>query len=295
MGRIALVVTTMIWGTSFVLLKNTLDVITPLTIMAIRFLGSALLMLIIGFKDLKKLDKDYVKGGIIMGLCVFCGYLLQTFGLEYTTPGKNAFLTATYCVIVPFLAWFIEKKRPDKFNLSAAVICIVGIGLVSLQDDLTVGIGDMLTAFCGFFFALHMIYTGKYAENRSPILLNMIQFAVVGVLALILALIFEEPPAAVSFDVVLTMIYLCVMCTAVCYQLQTFGQKYATASSVAVIMPLESVFGTVVSVIFYGEHIGFRLFTGFVLIFAAIIISETKLGFLRKSRAARDKAYSASE
>ena len=105
LGRLCLIGCTFLWGTSFVVLKSALDTMPTLWILAIRFLGAALLMTLFGFRKLKKLDQSYWKGGAVMGVFLTAAYIIQTYGLVYTTPGKNAFLTATYCVLVPFLWW----------------------------------------------------------------------------------------------------------------------------------------------------------------------------------------------
>lgn len=284
LSRAALVATTLIWGTSFVLLKNTLNELPPLYVLAYRFSGAALLMLLIGIKDLKKLDWQYVKGGAIMGVFVFIAYTLQTYGLYYTTPGKNAFLTTTYCILVPFIYWITAKKKPSGYNFIAAVICVAGVGFVSLNSDLSGNVGDLLTLCCGLFYALHIVATSKYIEGRSVMMLTMIQFFVAGVLCWVSALLTDPIPTQISTSTIWSVVYLSVMCTAVCYVLQTFGQKYTPPSSVAVIMTLESVFGTLISVVFYHEVLKPKLVLGFCLIFCAVLISETELSFLKKKK-----------
>ncbi|MDY3078872.1 MAG: DMT family transporter [Oscillospiraceae bacterium] len=281
-GRSALIATTLIWGTSFVVFKSALEDITPLWVLAIRFGGAALIMLLAAIPKLKELDKNYIKGGAIMGLCLAAAYTLQTYGLVYTTPGKNAFLTATYCILVPFLCWLLFKKKPDRYNVSAAVICLVGMGFVCLNDDLSVNLGDMLTVSCGLFFGLHIIATSHYVECRNVLLLTMLQFAVAGALCLVFAMLFEPRPANIPGSSWVSIAYLTVVCTGVCFFLQTVGQKYTPPSAVAVIMTLESVFGTALSIIMGQENITVKIAFGFCLIFVAIFISETKLEFLRK-------------
>ena len=281
-GRSALIATTLIWGTSFVVFKSALEDITPLWVLAIRLGGAALIMLLAAIPKLKELDKNYIKGGAIMGLCLAAAYTLQTYGLVYTTPGKNAFLTATYCILVPFLCWLLFKKKPDRYNVSAAVICLVGMGFVCLNDDLSVNLGDMLTVSCGLFFGLHIIATSHYVECRNVLLLTMLQFAVAGALCLVFAMLFEPRPANIPGSSWVSIAYLTVVCTGVCFFLQTVGQKYTPPSAVAVIMTLESVFGTALSIIMGQENITVKIAFGFCLIFVAIFISETKLEFLRK-------------
>lgn len=282
LGRGAMLLTTLIWGTSFVVLKNTLDSISPLYVLAIRFIGAAVLLALISLRRLKTLDKSYLKGGALMGLFMGIAFVVQTYGLANTTPGKNAFLTATYCVLAPLLGWLIYKKKPDRYNISAALVCIVGIGFVSLNNDLSVNIGDALTVCCGVFYALHLLATERHAGGKDVILLTMVQFVAAGLLTGVLALAFEPVPKALPGGTVVSIAYLTVMCSALCYALQTFSQKYTPSSEAAVIMSLESVFGVVFSVIFYHEILSAKLVFGFALIFIAVLISETKLSFLRR-------------
>ncbi len=284
LGRLALIAMTLIWGTSFVVLKETLNTVPTLYMLAFRFSGAAVLMLILGFKDIKKLDLNYLKYGVALGVFLFLAYSLQTFGLSLTTPAKNAFLTTTYCVIVPFLNWIREKKRPDSFNFVATVVCLAGVSFVSLQANLSAEIGDLLTLFCGFFFALHITFTSKYIKDRSVAMLTMVQFATAGLLSWFSALATAPVPQNIETGTLWSIVYLCVMCTAICFCLQTYGQKYTPPTTVAVIMTMEAVFGAAFSVAFYGEVLTTRLVLGFVLIFFAVFMSETKFSFLRRKK-----------
>lgn len=281
-GRLALLVTTLIWGSSFVILKSTLDTITPLWLLSIRFCGAAIVMLALCYKKIRLIDRQHIKGGVLMGVFLSAAYTVQTYGLVYTTPGKNAFLTASYCIIVPFLYWLISGKKPDKFNISAAIVCIVGMGFVCLNNDLTVNIGDILTICCGLFYALHIITTAKSVDGRDPLLLTVIQFITAGIVCLVFAALFEPTPKAIPASSVWSIAYLVIMCTGVCYILQTFGQKYTPPAAASVLLSLESVFGTVISIAIGQENLTVSIVLGFILIFTAVLISETKLEFLRK-------------
>ena len=286
LGRASLLGATLIWGSSFIILKSTLDSVPTLWVLALRFTGAAALMALIGWKELKQLDRQYLKKGAVLGTALFAAYTLQTFGLEYTTPGKNAFLTATYCVLVPFMWWAFTKKRPDAYNLGAALVCIIGMALVSLDGDLSLGLGDGLTICCGIFYALHIILTSRAAEGRSPVLLSMVQFAVAGLWCWVTAPMVSAFPTGVPASAWWSIAYLCFMCTGICFLLQTIGQKHTTPQTASIILTLESVFGTLLSVIFYHEQLSLKTLTGFVLIFIAVLISETKLSFIRtKARA----------
>lgn len=283
-GRLALFVTTLIWGTSFVVLKNTLDSVPVLWVLAIRFSGAAVLMLLASMKDFKKLTIPCLRSGCIMGALLFAAYIFQTYGLFYTTPGKNAFLTAVYCVLVPFLYWLILKKRPDKYNISAALICIVGVGFVSLSGEKTVQLGDALTIVGGLLFAFHIIATASATAAGSPLLLTAVQMSAAAVLCWLSVLFFSPAVPVISGDSAVAIVYLCVMCTAACFFLQTFGQKHTPPAAAAVIMTFESVFGTLLSVCLGKEKLSVPLVCGFLLIFISVLISETKLEFLRRKK-----------
>ena len=284
LGRLGLVLASFLWGVSFVLMKNVLSSIPPLYILAIRFCGATLILLPACAGKIKKFDKFYLRGGMIMGVVLLLSYLFQTYGLNLTTPGKNAFLTSTYCVIVPFLFWTYIKKRPDRYNAAAAIICLAGMGLISLDGDLRIGTGDALTVVCGFFFALHIVVTAKFVDGRDPIMLAMLQFASAGVISIFAAVILEPFPSVLAAADVWSIVFLTVVSTAGCLLMQIFGQKYTPPAQAAVIMTLESVFGALSSVIVLREVLTFRLIAGFALTFAAVIISETKLEFIRKKR-----------
>ena len=284
LGLAALFAMTFIWGTSFVILKNTLESISTLYILAVRFTGAAVIMAAFGANGWKTADRKYLIGGALMGVSLFLAYVFQTYGLVYTTPGKNAFLTTTYCMIVPFLYWALIGKRPDRYNVIAAVLCVIGVGLISLDAGLSVNKGDVLTVICGLFYALHIIVSARYVRGRSVLLLTAIQFGTAAVLSWISAVLFAPAPSGAPAGAWLSVAYLCIMCTAVSFGLQAFGQKYSPPSQTAVIMTLESVFGAAISVLFFNEQLTVKLFFGFLVMFIAVLISETKLSFLRRGR-----------
>jgi drug/metabolite transporter (DMT)-like permease len=137
---------------------------------------------------------------------------------------------------------------------------------------------------CGLFFGLHIITASRYVGGRNPALLTMIQFIVAGALAWIFAVAFEPFPVEIPRKAAFSLIYLTVVATGMCFLLQVFGQKYTPPSQTAIIMSLESVFGAGISILFFDETLTVSLFIGFLLVFAAVLVSETKLGFIRTRR-----------
>ena len=289
LARLALLLATLIWGSSFVVLKNTLDTVPILLLLAVRFIGAGVLLSAVFWKKLRLIDKSYLASGAIIGLFLFLAYTFQTYGLARTTPGKNAFLTAFYCMLVPFLFWITDKKRPDRYNIIAALMCITGIGLVSLTDSLTIESGDLLTLIGGFFFGAHIVVVAKFSKKKDPVLITILQFFYCGIFAAVGSILFETAPHGWIGNAWIPLLYMMVFCTGVTLLCQNWGQAHLPPSNAAILLSLESVFGVIFSVIIYHEALTPRLLSGFCLIFAATIVSETKLDFLKRSKPQKEQ------
>lgn len=278
--RAALFAAALIWGSSFFMMKHVVAVFPTHYLLAIRFTAAAVLLALVFHKRLSRPNRKTLLAGLAVGGTMFIAYAFQTIGLTGTTPGKNAFLTAIYCVIVPFLYWLIDRRRPDRFNIAAAFLCILGIGLVSLDGDLSMGWGDALTLACGFFFACNIVTVAKFSREIDLIVLTICQFAVAAVCCWICAFAFETFPARIPGSVLGELVYLTLFVSTFAYLCQNFGLKHEEPAAAAIILSLECVFGVLFSLIFYGEHLTLRLAAGFAIIFFAVILSETKLQFL---------------
>ena len=283
-----IVLATIIWGSSFVVMKNSVDVLPTFWLLAIRFTFSALVLAVVFIKRWKVLDRQYLIGGTVMGFCLFVPYAFQTFGLEQTTSGKNAFFTAVYCVIVPFLYWVIAKRRPDKFNILAAFLCIAGIALVSVtgSNATAFNMGDVLTLIGGFFFAAHIVAVAKYSEGRDIFILTTLQFASFALFSWIGVLITRPALTPGVFDqsLIFSLAYLVIFASCGALLFQNIGQKYTAPSTAAVLLSLEAPFGVFFSILFANERPTPLMFVGFTLIFLAVVCSETKFSFLRKKK-----------
>ena len=252
-------------------------------ILAMRFSIGSLVLISIYYKKLKIIDKSYLKGGFIMGTTLFISFWMQVFGLTLdTTPGKSAFLCAIYCVIVPFLYWIVIKEKPDKYNFIAAFLCIIGIGLVSLNENLYITSGDLITILSGFFAAINIIATSIYCKNKDALILTILQLSVVAILSWIIVIITKGFPTEYTKTAVFGVVYLGIFATAIGLLFQSIGIKNTNPSSAALILSLEAVFGIIFSIIVYNEQITTKLAIGFVFISIAVIVSETKLNFLKK-------------
>jgi len=288
LAKLALFTATIIWGTTFFIMEGTIKNIGIFSLLSIRFIIAAVILMLILAKRLKTINKGYIIRGFIMGLFVIAAYIMQTYGLadEGTTPGKNAFLTATYCVIVPFLAWALSGQKPDRYNIIAAIMCIFGITLICVtgNDFESICFGDMLTLLGGIFFSLHMVAVSIFSKERDILLLTMLQFFFAGIFSLIPAVLLETIPTDIPLVSIGAIIYLTIFATCLCYILQNVGQKYTPPATAALILSLEAVFGVLFSVIFTSETITPRLFFGFAIVFLSVIVSEVKLNIFNKEQ-----------
>ncbi len=283
-GGILLLIAALIWGSSFIVMKSAVDFLTPAVLLLLRFSLAALLLSMIFWRHLKTLNIQQIKGGLLTGCCLFGAYYVQTWGLNYTTPGKNAFLTAVYCAIVPFLIWIFYHKRPDIYNFMAAFICVIGIGCVSLDGNLAMNIGDLLTLCGGVLYALHILLIKRFSNGINGGAFTSLQFIGGTCAALLVAVLSEDLTLITKIEpsIYLQILYLVFFATALTMFCQTTGQKYTSECNASLILSLESVFGVAFSIAFYGEVLTPKILIGFILIFVAVVISETKLSFLRK-------------
>ena len=273
-----------IWGSSFFIMKDALDALPVQYLLAIRFTTGAVLLGLLCWKKWRGFTRGYLWRGAVIGGFLYLAYSIQTYGLAQTTPSKNAFLTAVYCVLVPFLYWAFARVRPDRYNVLAALLCVAGVGLVSLTGDLTVTTGDALTLVCAVFYASHIVAVAKVSPEKDIYLLTVFQFAFAGLYAWVGGALFETFPAQALTrpEVLLPLAYLAVMATTVALLFQNVGQVWSDPASASVILSLESVFGVLCSVLFAEDRVSGRMLAGFALIFVAVVCSETKFAFLRK-------------
>ncbi|MBQ2996817.1 MAG: DMT family transporter, partial [Oscillibacter sp.] len=254
-------------------------------LLAFRFTIAAVVLALVFRKRWKQVNRSYWWRGAVMGIFLYAAYTVQNLGLMRTTPGKNAFFTAVYCVLVPFLYWIVDRLRPDRYNVAAAVVCIIGIGFVSWDGGFSLGLGDVLTLISGVLYACHIVATSKFTRGRDVFTLTVIQFGTTAVCCWVGTLLenglpTDGLPAAAWWS----LIYLAVAATTLALLFQNIGQKYTNPSSAAVLLALEAPFGVAFSVVFTEESPTAFMYIGFLLIFMAVLCSETKFSFLKRKK-----------
>ena len=289
LGMAFLLGATLAWGSSFLILKNTIEQVPGFFVIAVRFLFATLIMFLIFFKKIIKMNKKTFICGLLLGFSTAFAYLVQTWGLKYTTPARNAFLTATYCVMCPFMYWLLFRLKPTRYNVFAAITCITGVGMISLLggnggtgENLL--LGDGLTLISGVFYSLQIIFIDKFQKDGiDPMSLLVVEFLSVGVVLGLSWAIFELPTSGIQAIANIgakqwgSIIYLTLVCTLFAQFTQIVGQRFANPNQSAIILSLEAVFGAMFSVIFGTEKLTVFLVIGFILTFSSILINEYKL------------------
>lgn len=286
---LSLFLVAIIWGSGFIVNKNALDFMDPIYILILRFSLATIILGIISYKKVMTISKGDILAGSIIGVFLFLAFLAQTVGLQYTSVSKSAFITASNVVMVPFILWFVSKKRLALYEIIAALLCFTGIGVLSLEGSFVIGLGDGLTFLCGIFFAMHIISVGLYSQKHDPILLTIIQFGLAAILSILAAFIFKVEFSPITTDMTFSMLYLVIANTLLAFGIQNIAQKYTTSSHAALILSLESVFGSIFSVLLLGEKITLKLIIGSFIILIAVLLAETEFQFLGNVKVCQDE------
>lgn len=277
LGTAGLFLTAMIWGGGFIACDIALKDLSPFAVMSLRFLIAAICMGTVANKKLKNISKNETLYGILLGLALFGSFAFQTIGLQTTSPSKNAFLTATNVVIVPIIAYFIGKKKIELKTVFGAILALAGVGLLSINHDFSIGFGDFVTLLGAIGFAFQIYLTGLFSSKISIPVLNFLQMSTACLLSFAGLFVGGNLSFNAGKESLLAVIYLGIASTTICYFLQVYGQKYVEETKSAIILSMESVFGTIFSVIILSEAVTGRMLLGGGMIFAAVLISELKL------------------
>jgi drug/metabolite transporter (DMT)-like permease len=272
--KIGMLSCAIIWGASFVIIKDTLDVAPACWLMAVRFLIATVLMAVIFWKRLRdNFDWSHVLAGGVLGVLYGAGFAVQNLGLAYTTPGRSAFLTAIYCVLVPFINWAVIRRRPGASSLVAALLSIVGIALIS-----------------AVFFAIQIVFVDRLSSSHDMTTISVVQLGFMSLTCAVFSLVLGEQAPALSglgTSFWLSLAYLVILSSCVTTLIQNVGQTVVPPAQSALLLSLESVFAVIASVIFYHELLTTQLVLGFSLVFLGVLASELGPMLLRRATAQR--------
>lgn len=272
---------TLIWGCTFVLIKAALRDCSPLVLNAVRmFLASGLLAAYYR-KRLRRLSRQALVSGCVVGLCLYLGYAFQTTGLRLTTPSKSAFLTGVSTVLVPVIMFALWRTHVHRWRALGICLALFGLFLMtvpggqqSMADFGRVNRGDVLSFACAVAFAFQIVFLGR-ATQRFPFeQIAVLQIAVAAVLTAISAPFLEQPHFAATPTVIACVLITGIFGTAFAFTVQSWAQQFTPESHTALIFTLEPVFAWLTSFIILGERLGLRAGGGAMLILAGVLLSE---------------------
>ena len=282
-----LFLTAMIWGAAFVAQSVGMDYIGPFTFNAARFLigGTVLIPLIVyrskknpllknqTLEEKRKNQKTAWIGGVCCGIALCGASLLQQMGIQHTTVGKAGFITTLYIIIVPLIELFFGKKIAKKIWLGA-VMAVIGLYLLCINENFSIGKGDFLILVCAILFAIHILIIDHFSPKADGVVLSAIQFFVSGFISVIGAILVENPNPAAMLDAIVPILYAGVMSCGVAYTLQVIGQKNISPTVASMILSLESVISVLAGWIILGEALSAKEIVGCVIVFMAVVLVQ---------------------
>lgn len=289
-----LLLVTLGWGISYYLVDLSLSDMGPFTLNANRFLISFFIAGIFGFKRLKSVSRTTLRYSLLLGIALVVVYIGATFGIKYTTLSNAGFICGLSVIFTPVLSCIIYRKLPERKVMLVVLMCLVGIGLLTMTDDFSINFnnlkGDLLCIMCAFVYSIDLLLTERAVlhEDVDPFQLGVFQLGVTGFLNLILSFIFEAPHLP-GKEVLGPVLFLSIFCTGIAFIVQVLAQKYTSASHVGIIFSLETLFAGLVAFIFAGEVLTFKSYIGAALMIASIFIME--IDFSKVNRSENTRAW----
>ncbi|MSD90836.1 DMT family transporter [Bifidobacterium asteroides] len=291
LARLMLLMAAAAWGAGYTFEKVAMETLTVRWLMGIRILCAIVIMTPFLLPRLRRTGAIHtLVPGLILGVSYWAAFSLQMMGLTTIAPGRNSFLTATYCIFVPFLVWIMARRRPALRHFVAAAICILGVALISLPaqgggQGLALSTGDLLTLAGALLYGVNLVITGFLTKKFDAPTLTYLELLFGGILFLICALIFDPFPTVADFtpSTLGSMIYLTLISTLMAQNFQNIAFSRVPAAQGSLILCSESLFGMLVSVLVLHEELTATHLLGFAIIFAAIILSEVRLHPRRSS------------
>lgn len=288
-GELALLTNTILWGVTFTIVKTSLDNVSPMMFLGLRFLIAALILFPFIYKILKKEFNIRMYQPIILGLLFFFAFAAQTTGLHYTTATKSGFITGTFVIFTPIFQMILEKRIPRKGNIIGIFFVIAGMILLFSKGDSLMSLlnevgndfnfGDFMTLICAILFSLHIVYLDIISKKYNSMLLVFVQIAVTTVAAFIFVLIFNLTGIELlrlnfNSDLLMGLLYTAIFATIITVYLQTKFQHYVTPTKASILFSFEPIFAALFAFFLLTEKISNFGYIGCTLIFAGLLISE---------------------
>lgn len=271
-----LLMVTFCWGVSYLLIRGSIQAMGVFTLNTYRFLCSGLLIMLITFPRFKKISKTTVKYAVIIGICLYVTYLGCTYGVMYTSLSNAAFLSGMAVVTTPVIAFFKNRTKPDRKLFFVILLCVVGIALMTLNEELGFASGDILCLLCAVAYGFDAVLTDDAVQKDDvdPYQLGVLSLVSTGVFCLVTALVLETPVLPKEPGLIMSVAFLAFFCKALPFIIQPIAQQYTTATHLGVIFTIEPVFAAIVAFAFAGERLLPRGYVGAVILLLGMLLME---------------------
>lgn len=289
-AELALMLITVFWGGTFLIVQLALSMSEPFFFVALRFACAAIALALCSPKMLKGVTLEELKAGALIGICIFLGYSLQTLGLQTIPSSKSAFLTALYVPLVPLLQWLFLKRRPTRMNFLGIMLAFLGLACLAGpngMDGTVVGRGELFTALGALAIAAEIILISRYAGKINLIRVTVIQLLVTSIIAFSVSAGVGERVPDFSWGLI-GIVLMMGFASALIQTTMNWAQKHVSATRATLIYAAEPVWGGVIGRL-YGERLPFLAFIGAALIVLGVIVSEVRPKSLRRRAKRRNK------
>lgn len=278
-ATLAELVATFMFASCYLVTKDATNGFPPILLVGFRFLVGALVTAFFCIKSFKQTSKKMLVDVFICSLFQTFGVVLQTIGLKYTTAGKSSFITQAYCIFVPVYELIIYKRKPKLTTILTATICMLGIGLIVLDDGLKISTGDFYTLLAAICMAGQITTFEKMADKYDSKLACCYMLLSSGIQCTVCGLFVETLPTAINTPTLLAIVYLALIGSSFSMMLQGYAQTVLPSSTITIILGFEAVFATILSGFVFHETFTAKCLTGCFLVFLStfVILLNTKV------------------
>lgn len=276
-ANLLLLLVTFLWSTTYISTKIITNELPVLNVIALRFIIGFIVTGLIFFKRVKSCNKETFKYSLLFGTMLFIMFTFNIFGLKYTSTSNAGFLGSTKVVFIPILSTLIFKQKPKNKMIVGVVFAIIGMGLLSLQDNLKVNFGDFLVLISAILYTFYIVLLNIHGKKVDTLVLGILQLGVVAALSTISTFVFENPSLPATPQSWFIIIMLSVFCTGLTFVLQTIAQPHTTPTDAGLIFTLEPIFNGLIAYIFANEVLTPKQYLGVFLILTGTLISQIDL------------------
>lgn len=272
----ALIGVTLVWGSTFVVVKEAVDAVPPYSFNALRFGLAAAVLAVCCVPGLRTLGRDGRLHGAVLGVFLFAGYAFQTVGLRHTPASRAGFITGMFVVFTPLLAAVVLRRRPGAAAWAGVALATTGLALLSLRGSFLPGFGDVLVLGCALSFAAHIVGLGAWSHRHATLPLTTVQLGVAALLHAVFAVAWEVPRGSYAFgaQTVMALLLTALLASAAGFWIQTGAQRVIPPTRTAIILTMEPVFAGLFGYVLLDERLALRGWAGALLILAGMLTAE---------------------